>query len=254
MKNHTAIISGASSGLGAQIAQKFSSEGYAVLLLGRDLKKLQMVQKLCFKKQKKKPLIEVLAFNLIDLAAHAKSLQKILEEQLPPVKILVNNAGIFKRENFATGSLKTWQEQFQINLFSAVELTQLVWPQLKKNQGSIVNIASTLGLKPTSGTGAYSASKAAMINWTLNLAQEGGAEGIRANCICPGIVDTPIQSFHSLNKIEKNKVTEQIKKLQLLQQIGQPQHIAEAAYFLGSDLSNWTTGAILNVDGGIQIK
>ena len=62
------------------------------------------------------------------------------------------------------------------------------------------------------------------------------------------------KAIGSIDKIEKNKVTEQIKKLQLLQQIGQPQHIAEAAYFLGSDLSNWTTGAILNVDGGIQIK
>lgn len=115
-------------------------------------------------------------------------------------------------------------------------------------------MASTLGLKPTANTAAYSAIKAAMINWTYSLAQEGGAFNIRANCICPGIVDTPIHSFHSLPADEKEQALKQMTSFQLLSEIGQPEDVAEAAYFLASDLSKWTTASVLSVDGGINKK
>lgn len=254
-KNETVLITGASSGIGAVIAEKYASSGYAVLLLGRNQKKLHQVKKLCIAQSKKQNsyLIQSLAFNLNNLEQNKKKLLKQLN-QMPPLKILINNAGIFAKQNISDTQIDHWLQQFQTNLFSAVELTHLAWPFLKKNSGSIVNIASTLGIKPTLGTSAYSASKAAMINWTLALAQEGGADRIRANCICPGIVDTPIHEFHNQKPAQKSKTLELITNLQLLPAIGQPEYIAEAAFFLGSEASNWTTGAILNVDGGIHIK
>jgi NAD(P)-dependent dehydrogenase (short-subunit alcohol dehydrogenase family) len=93
-----------------------------------------------------------------------------------------------------------------------------------------------------------------MINWTLSLAQEGASHGIRANCICPGIVDTPIHSFHHQDFEEKEKSKKQYAKFQLLESLGEATQIAESIYFLASELSAFTTGSVLNVDGGINIK
>lgn len=248
-KNETAVISGASSGIGAAIAQKFSREGYDILLLGRDENKLSAVKAKCIGAKALH-----LAFDLKTISEHSSSLLNCLKE-LSPVSVLVNNAGVFHREAFIETSIEIWTEQFQVNLLSAVQLTQIIWPLfLKHKSGSIINIASTLGIKPAPQTSAYSAIKAALINWTLSLAQEGGGNNIRANCICPGIVDTPIHDFYRLGKEEKVKATAGLLDLQLLKSLGTPEDISEAAYFLGSAFSRWTTGSILHIDGGINIK
>lgn len=147
-----------------------------------------------------------------------------------------------------------WLRQFEVNLMGPVRIARALFPYFKEHGGgSIVNVASTLGMRPTGPTSAYSASKAAMINWTQSLALEGGPAKIRANCVCPGIVDTPIHSFHSLQNLQKEQTLAQLNPLQPLGRIGQPEDVAKAVYFLGSDLSSWTTGSILAVDGGINL-
>lgn len=248
-ENQTVVITGASSGIGAAIAKRFAAAGYELLLLGRDERRLQEVKSEC-----KNLKTEILAFDLADF----KKTQPILNSKLSefaPVNIIINCAGIFHQSPMEETTEEIWQHQFQINFFSAVQLVQSFWPTFKKHRkGSVVNIASTLGIKPTAHTAAYSASKAAMINWTQSLAQDGGSYGIRANCICPGIIDTPIHQFHFMNPEEKAAMATQISSMQLLQELGKPEDVAEAAYFLGSDLSRWTTGSVLNVDGGIHIK
>ncbi len=247
--SQTVIITGASSGIGAEIARRFSRENYNLLLLGRDEGNLRKVQQEC-----KPSRSEVLAFDLSQLAHHKKEIQEKLSRLSPP-SILVNNAGIFAQGSLLETSDNVWLEQFQTNLFSAVQLTKIVWPFfLESKSGSILNISSSLGVRPTAFTGAYSASKAAMINWTQSLAQEGGPLGIRVNCICPGIVDTPIHAFHSLPAAEKAETLANMASLQLLNFVGQTADIAEAAYFLASDHSRWTTGSNLIVDGGIGLK
>lgn len=245
----TVIVTGASSGIGAEIARRFSKENYNLLLLGRNEGKLRKVQQDC------QPAVsQILAFDLSQLSHHKQEIQDKLSG-LPSPSILINNAGIFSTGSLLETSDNVWQEQFQTNLFSAVQLTKIVWPFFLKNKsGSILNISSSLGVRPTAFTGAYSASKAAMINWTQSLAQEGGPLGIRVNCICPGIVDTPIHSFHSLPADEKGKAVSQMTNLQLLNFLGQTADIAEAAYFLASEHSRWTTGSNLIVDGGIGLK
>lgn len=249
LKNQTVLITGASSGIGAEIAKKFAREGYDLFLLGRNEERLKKVQSECAQAK-----TEILVCDLTEINKFSESIKKKLAT-LSPITILVNNAGIYKPGSFLETSDADWVSQFQVNLLSAVQLTKLVWPEFKKNKkGSVLNISSTLGIKPTSGTGAYSATKAAMINWTLSLAQEGGAYNIRVNCICPGIVDTPIHDFHSMDSETKNKITSQMSSYQLLNFIGQASDVAESAYFIASDLSPWTTGSVLSVDGGIGIK
>jgi NAD(P)-dependent dehydrogenase (short-subunit alcohol dehydrogenase family) len=242
------LVTGASSGIGAEIAREFSRNGYFVFLLGRNSEKLKKVQESCTGPS------EILAFDLKELPSFQTQILKSLENK-SNFEVLVNCAGVFERKAFTDTSDDVWTEQFEVNLLSAVRLTRLVWPLFIKNKkGSIINISSTLGIKPVAGTSAYSSIKAAMSNWTLSLAQEGGSANIRANCICPGIIDTPIHDFHALAESEKNKILTSISGMQLLNQIGQPLHIAKAAYFLGSDQSAWTTGAVLSVDGGINLK
>lgn len=249
-RNETAIVTGASSGIGAATAVKLSSEGYDLLLLGRNLENLKKTATLC----KGSGKIEILNFDLKDVAQNKEQILNSLQK-LSKLSLLVNNAGIYKPNNFAEAEISVWLEQFQVNLFSAAQLTQMIWPLFIKNKkGSIINISSTLAVKPVPSAGAYSASKAAMNNWTVSLAQEGGAHNIRVNSICPGIVDTPIHSFHSEPKETADLIKNKMAQYQLLDFIGQPSDVAEAVYFLGSDLSRWTTGAILNIDGGINIK
>lgn len=246
--NQTVLISGASSGIGAETARYFAKKKYHVVLLGRNEVRLKEVQAQCGE------FSEFLAFDLIDFEKNKESLAELLKT-MPPLKILVNNAGVFSRAQFSETSKKIWTEQFQVNFLSVVEVSQFCWPYFIKNQGgSIINIGSTLAVKPTADTGAYSAMKAALQSLTLSLAQAGGSQNIRVNCVNPGIVDTPIHSFHQMETSEKLKVQNQIAQWQLLASSGKPHHIAEAIHFLASEKSAWTTGAILNIDGGINIK
>ncbi len=245
------LITGASSGIGAATAKVFASNGHDLLLLGRNLERLENTALAC-RKIDANIRIKILAQDLNGLDF------KMVEEKLKtisPLTILVNNAGIYQQASITESTAKIWEDMFQTNLLSTVKLTHFCWDIFLKNKnGSIVNVSSTLGVKPIPQTSAYSALKAAMTNWTLSLAQEGGPLNIRANCVCPGIIDTPIHPFHTLAETEKKSVEEQIANIQLLQNLGKPEDVAESIYFLASDKSKFTTGSILHVDGGINIK
>ena len=252
--NQTALITGASSGIGAATAKLFATEGYDLILFGRNLKNLENIKSACIQINSNIQ-VQILSFDFLEIENHQTSIEKLLASFTSTPTVLVNNAGIFKTGYLNDTNMADWNILFQTNLLSHVKLTQIVWPYFIKNKtGSIVNISSTLGVKPTANTGAYSALKAAQINWTYSLAQEGAAYNIRANCICPGIVDTPIHDFHYLPEIEKKKKELIYSDLQLLKFIGQPENIAISISFLAGQKSNWTTGAVLNVDGGINIK
>lgn len=242
------LVTGASSGIGRATAKLFAQRGYFVYLMGRNKQGLEETALDCSHGA------ALLSCDLTDPQAVEKRLEEILHNPHYRLEVLVNNAGAFVQSSLQETSDEVWSSQFEVNLLSAVRLTRLLTPYfLTHKKGSIVNVSSTLGLKPTPHTGAYSAVKAAMISWTINLAQELGPF-IRANVVCPGIVDTPIHSFHSLKASEKSKVESQLAELQPLHRIGKPEEIAESIYFLGSDLSSWTTGAVLSVDGGINVK
>ncbi|MEQ1878068.1 MAG: SDR family oxidoreductase, partial [Bdellovibrionia bacterium] len=181
------------------------------------------------------------AGDLTDPATDAKILKAIGRGGLAG---LVNNAGIFRRLGFADSDERDWRDQFELNLFAAVRVTKSLLPKLKAHgAGSIVNISSTAGARAVAGMSAYSATKAALNNWTQTLALEL-APDIRVNAISPGLVDTPLHSFTTKQKND-------LKTAQPLGRIGQPEDIATAALFLFE--SAWITGVILPVDGGISL-
>ncbi|MGZ3817122.1 MAG: SDR family NAD(P)-dependent oxidoreductase [Bdellovibrio sp.] len=243
-----ALITGAGSGIGAATAIEYAKNGYFVYLMGRNREHLENVALKC------RNGASIVSCDITDKNALDKRLEDVLGAKIHRVEVLINNAGIYKTHTIESGSDEIWDEHFQVNLFSHVRIARAFFPYFKnQGGGSIVNISSTLGLRPQGPTSAYSASKAAMISWTQSLALEGGPFSIRANCICPGLVDTPIHSFHSFENDHKEKALEKLKPLQPLGRIGTPEEIAKAAYFIGSEASSWTTGAILSVDGGINL-
>jgi len=245
------VITGAGSGIGEATAYKFASEGFDLLLIGRKVEKLEKV-KAQAQARNINIKIETLAMDLKDFDA-AKLQAKLSHISIPT--ILVNNAGIYTQNKPDDTTMTVWKDMFEVNLFGSVQITQTMWTIFKENKkGSIVNVASTLGIKPAPNTSAYSASKAAMVNWTTCLAQEGGEFNIRANSICPGIVETPIHGFYNAKASDKDKIYTGITEMQLLKKIGRPEYIAESIFFFGSEQSTWTTGAVHNIDGGINIK
>ena len=246
MKN-TVIITGAGSGIGKATAELFSKQEWNVILCGRDLNKLNDTRTICNNS----------AIVQLDLTSpnSIKACADEINSKKMSINALVNNAAIFEYQNFLDYDMNHWRNMFETNFFGLIHFTQLIIPNLlKSNNPSILNVSSTLGLKPTANTGAYSASKAALVSLTYSLAQEFSPKGLRVNCICPGIVDTPIHKFHSLNESEKKEfISSNLNALQPLGRIGTPDEIAQSIYFLTCSNSSWTTGAVLSVDGGISL-
>jgi len=244
----SALITGAGSGIGKATALEFSRQGYFVYLMGRSKEKLEEVALQC------RSGAALMSCDLKDVEQVEKRVKEITESPLYQLEVLVNNAGIYKTHRIEESTDDLWREQFEVNMLAPMRLTRLLTPYFKRHgKGSIVNISSTLGLKPAGPTGAYSASKAALNNWTQLLAQELGPHGIRVNCICPGLVDTPIHPFNALSGAAKEEALKGMAHLQPLGRIGTPEDVARSIYFIGSELSAWTTGAVMAVDGGINL-
>ncbi len=241
------LITGAGTGIGAATAKLFSENGYFVYLLGRTEANLKNAAQGLQSSQ-------ILICDLTKPDQVKSAAQQIHANPKFQLQILVNNAGIFRRHKLTEDNDDIWMSQWETNMMGSVRITREILPYfIKNNFGSIVNVSSTLGLRPVTGTAAYSATKAAMVNWTQTLALEAAPYNVRANCICPGMVDTPIHEFHSLPKNEKEKALDNLKSIQPLGRVGTPEEIAQSIFFLATERSGWTTGATLSVDGGINI-
>ena len=148
---------------------------------------------------------------------------------------------------FEQTNLDHWNQCFQVHIIGPAHLTIYLIDLIKRDSASIVNVSSNLGIKPIINTSAYSASKAAMLNWTQSLALELAPWKVRVNAVAPGIVQTPIHGQWSPEMLE------QMNNLQPLKRVATPEEIAKSIYFLASDDSSWTTGTTLVVDGGISL-
>lgn len=232
------LITGAGTGIGAATAALFHEKGCHVVLVGR-----------------RRETLNAAAQNLKNSTIEICDLQdpkqiEALVKKTGSIDILVNNAGIIERGNLADQPIMSWRKQYETNVFGPVLLTQMFLKNMiSAKKGSIINVASSLGVRPVAGTSAYSSSKAAMISWTQALALEVAPYGIRVNCVAPGIVDTPILTGHQGSLSGEDKV--KLGKLHPLGRLGRPEDIAQAIYYLST--TEWTTGATLTVDGGISL-
>ena len=246
LKKKVVLITGGSRGIGKAIAKLFMKEGAEVVITSRNQKQLQQTSK------------EI--GNPFFVAGDVRSendVKSVIDKTIKKfgsIDILVNNVGVLpKMKPLDKITEKEWNEIIDVNLSGHFRFTKHVIPHMKKNGGSIINIASDAGLRPFENfhADAYAAAKASIIHLTKLWALEYAKNNIRVNCVCAAVVDTDMTRNLWLNTKEKQRITAAEHPLG---RIGTGEDIAKAVLYFASDDSSWTTGAILPVDGGVSIK
>ena len=245
LEGKVALITGAARGIGKAIALKYAAQGCDIAFTD-----------LVIDENGKKTEEEIAAFgvkvkgyasNAADFEACHNVVAEIVKD-LGHLDILVNNAGITKDGLMMRMSEGQWDAVIGVNLKSAFNFIHAVTPvMMRQRGGSIINMASVVGVHGNAGQCNYSASKAGMIGLAKSIAQELGSRGVRANAIAPGfiITDMTAQLSEEIRKEWCNKIP--------LRRGGTPEDVADIAVFLGSDMSSYVTGQVIQVDGGMNM-
>ena len=240
----TALVTGATGGIGAAIARTFHKQGATVAISGRQVDKLEALAAELGSR------VHVVPCDLASRADVAKLVDTAIKALGGKLDILVNNAGLTKDNLFISMKDEQWDDVIAVNLTSTFMLCRAATRAMLRNKsgyGRIVNISSVSGFFGNPGQGNYSASKAGMIGMTKSLAREVANRGITANCIAPGFIKTP------MTDVLNEKQTEDITKMIPAQRYGTPEEIAAAALYLASVEGGYITGQTLHVNGGMAM-
>jgi 3-oxoacyl-[acyl-carrier protein] reductase len=239
----TALVTGATGGIGGAIARALHKSGATVAISGRQADKLDAIAKELGER------VHVLPCDLADRAAVAKLIDEAIAK-LGRLDILVNNAGLTRDNLFMVMKDDQWDEVIAVNLTSTFMLCRAAARAMlrsRPNFGRIINISSISGVFGNPGQGNYAASKAGMIGMTKSLAREVAPRGITANCIAPGFVTTPMTQ--ALNE----KQTEEIAKMIPAQRFATPEEVAAGVVYLASEEAGYITGQTLHINGGMAM-
>jgi 3-oxoacyl-[acyl-carrier protein] reductase len=244
LENKTAIITGATRGIGRGIALEYAKQGADVAFTYSS--SVDAANDL----EKELSSLGVKAKGYQSNAADFDSAQELAKEVLAEfgsIDILVNNAGITKDNLLMRISEDDFDKVIEVNLKSVFNLTKaVIRPMMKKRSGSIINMSSVVGLKGNAGQSNYAASKAGIIGFSKSVALELGSRNIRSNVIAPGFIETEMTA-----KLDEATVQGWRNSIPL-KRGGSTQDIANACVFLGSDMSSYITGQTLSVDGGMS--
>ena len=245
LNGKTALITGAARGIGKAIALKFASEGANIAFTDLQIDENGKATETEIAALGVK--CKGYASNAADFEQSAEVVKQVKEE-FGSIDILVNNAGITKDGLMLRMTEAQWDAVVGVNLKSAFNFIHACVPvMMRQRGGSIINMASVVGVHGNAGQATYAASKAGMIALAKSVAQEMGPKGIRANAIAPGFIDTAMTQELS-EEIRK----EWVSKIPL-RRGGQTEDIANTALFLASDLSSYISGQVLQVDGGMNM-
>ncbi|OEK03997.1 glucose 1-dehydrogenase [Roseivirga misakiensis] len=247
LEGKVAIVTGASKGIGKFMAMALAQQGAQVIVSSRKLEAVSSVAD------------EFVAMELkaIGIACHMgddaqiKALVDSTVEQFGGIDIIVNNAAA----NPVFGPVQdagddAFDKIMDVNVKGPLNLAKYAYDSMKsRGGGSVINISSIEGITPGQGLGLYSVSKAALIQLTKVLAREWGPDNIRANAICPGLIDTKFSEALTSNE----KILKMVMMKQALPMLAQPEDIAGLALFLASDASKFITGAAITADGGFTV-
>ncbi|MCR9111806.1 MAG: 3-oxoacyl-[acyl-carrier-protein] reductase [Rhodobacteraceae bacterium] len=237
----TALVTGASGGIGGAIARALHDAGATVGLSGTRVDPLEALAAELGERA------HVLPCNLGDPEA-VDDLPKQAAEAMGGVDILVNNAGITRDQIFMRMSDEEWQSVIDVNLTATMRLCRGVMrPMMKSRWGRIINISSIVGATGNPGQANYAASKAGMVGLTKSIAYEVASRGITANAVAPGFIATAMTD--KLTDEQKDKINAQIPAARM----GKPEEIAAAVLYLASEEAGYVTGATLHVNGGMAM-
>jgi NAD(P)-dependent dehydrogenase (short-subunit alcohol dehydrogenase family) len=240
-ESRVALVTGAGRGIGAAIAKRLSQDGFIVALVDVD-----------------GPAVEVAAQALpnaapfvcdVSNASAVAELRTQVEQQLGAPWLLVNAAGVFFLHRVPDLDEDGWDHTIDVNLKGPFLTCRALLPSMvTAKSGCIVNVASTAGLRGGHDRAAYCASKAGLVMFTRSLALDHGADGVRINCLCPGLIDTPMAGWIT----SRPQALEQWRQGVPAQRIGVPDDIAGVVAFLASPAADYVHGAVMLVDGGVS--
>ena len=241
----TALVTGAARGIGKAIALKFAEEGANIAFTDLVIDENGEATKAEIEAKGVKCM--AYASNAADFAQTAEVVGQV-HKDFGSIDILVNNAGITKDGLMMRMTEAQWDAVINVNLKSAFNFIHACTPiMMRQRGGSIINMASVVGVHGNAGQSNYAASKAGMIALAKSVAQEMGSRGIRANAIAPGFIET------AMTAALPDEVRADWAKKIPLRRGGQPEDIANVATFLASDLAAYVTGQVLQVDGGMNL-
>ncbi|MCM1476226.1 MAG: 3-oxoacyl-[acyl-carrier-protein] reductase [Muribaculaceae bacterium] len=245
LEGKTALITGAARGIGKAIALRFAAEGANIAFTDLFIDE---------NAQNTKKEIEALGVKCEGYASDASNyaqteeVVKQVKEDFGRIDVLVNNAGITKDGLMLRMSEQDWDKVITVNLKSAFNFIHAVLPiMLRQKGGSIINMASVVGVHGNAGQANYASSKAGLIALAKSIAQEVGSRGIRANAIAPGFIETAMTAA-----LPDDVRKEWVAKIPL-RRGGKPEDIADVATFLASDMSSYVSGQVIQVDGGMNM-
>ena len=231
-----ALVTGASSGMGAETARLLSDGGARV-----------------FAAQRGPSDFEDIAVDFADPSAPEKAIDQIAKAT-GQLDILVNNAGVMREGTVEETSLDDWYLQIQINLTAPFLLIRYAMPLLRAVRGAIVNVGSIEGLGSNPRHPAYGASKAGLHGLTRAVAVDHGPDGVRCNAVAPGWIDTPLNEDFIASLAEPAVFRAKIGGIHPLARTGAPQEVAELICWLASDAASFVTGQVWTIDGGRMSK
>lgn len=245
LKGKVAVITGATRGIGREIAKIFASNGANLVIIGRSVEALESLKNDIISEYGVR--VTVKPYEISD-ARVVKEVAMAVFKEFGQIDILINNAGIMKPAPLMLTSEDNLRSQFEVNYFGAFYHLQAYSRLMeRKRSGSIINIGSIIGQKGFSNQSAYASSKGALFSLTLSAAKELAPSAIRVNLIAPGFIQT--EMTESLSDADRRDAIGRIA----MGRFGQATDVGNAALFLASDLSSYVTGQCLGVDGGMVI-
>lgn len=237
------VVTGASRGIGKEIALKYAENGYNVAInYVSDKTNVEELEKE-FKDKGAEALIVKADVSKLE---QVQEFIKAVIEKYGKIDVLVNNAGITRDMLLMRMKEEDFDKVIEINLKGTFLVTKEVVPyMMKKRDGKIISLSSVVGVTGNAGQCNYSASKAGIIGFTKSIAKELASRNIRANAVAPGFIDT------DMTNVLSDEVKENINKQIPMRRMGTAREIANVVYFLGSEESSYITGQVINIDGGM---
>jgi len=251
LQNKTVVITGGGGGIGGATCRKFAQEGAKVAVLDLNL---DAAEKVAAEIRAAGGIAEAFKCDIADRASVDEAVAAI-ESKLGPIDVLVNNAGWDVFKPFAKSEPAEWQKLIAINLTGALHMHHAILPgMVERRYGRIVNIASDAARVGSSGEAVYAACKGGLVAFSKTLAREHARHGITVNIVCPGPTDTALLAGVTSGAPNPEKLVEAFTKAIPLGRLGQPDDLAGAILFFGSDEASFVTGQVLSVSGGLTMN